>query len=622
MIVKMNKILLLCQAERRAAALKALRALGVLHLVPVREAKSEDTDQARNEARACERAIRVLEQQAALDASSYGSDKSDKSDRSDLSDKPPKTPKAMIRETLALDDERKTLEDRRAALAQEWRPWEDLGDFDPQAVRALAERGVTLRLYRSREPQPPAAPDGFHLFPLVWGPKGGAYALVGDGEAETPPESEPLPLPTRSLSETRQEAEEIGRRLDEIGERLRALAAQRTALDAALPQFRDAARFAEAQAGMDAQGPLAWLRGYCPADQADAIRRAAAKEGWGLLIEEPDENDAPPTQIRHPFWVKPIQSVLDMIGILPGYREVDISAVFLLFFSVFFAMIVGDAGYGMIFLALSFFARKKMTAAPKEPFRLLYILSASTIVWGLMTGNIFGIRAFPALLQPLRIGWLSNIENIMLLCFLLGAIHLTIAHGWNVLRMIKTPQALAHAGWIAITWVMFFAARTMILNQEFPAFVYALLGVGLLAVILFMTPPKLLKTEWTSHVMLPLTVIGNFVDVVSYVRLFAVGSASLAVAQAFNDMAVGGEMSVLRGLGAALILFAGHALNIVLCGLGVLVHGVRLNTLEFSGHIGMQWTGEPYRPFAAEILEPEQSNIKNDEAGDGLKRPA
>jgi V/A-type H+-transporting ATPase subunit I len=89
------------------------------------------------------------------------------------------------------------------------------------------------------------------------------------------------------------------------------------------------------------------------------------------------------------------------------------------------------------------------------------------------------------------------------------------------------------------------------------------------------------------------------VDVVSYVRLFAVGSASLAVAVAFNQMAIGnGINSILSGVIAALILFMGHALNILLCAMGVLVHGVRLNTLEFSGHVGMQWAGFKYNPFA------------------------
>jgi V/A-type H+-transporting ATPase subunit I len=80
--------------------------------------------------------------------------------------------------------------------------------------------------------------------------------------------------------------------------------------------------------------------------------------------------------------------------------------------------------------------------------------------------------------------------------------------------------------------------------------------------------------------------------------LFAVGTAGYAVASSFNKMILGGGVEgVLAGLLAALLLFLGHALNLILCAMGVLVHGVRLNTLEFSSHIGMAWTGLPYRPF-------------------------
>ena len=97
---------------------------------------------------------------------------------------------------------------------------------------------------------------------------------------------------------------------------------------------------------------------------------------------------------------------------------------------------------------------------------------------------------------------------------------------------------------------------------------------------------------------LPLDVIGSFSDIVSYIRLFAVGFASFIVASSFNTMAVGsGIDNVVSGIIAAVIMFLGHTLNIALCGMAVLVHGVRLNMLEFSGHVGVQWTGKPYEPF-------------------------
>jgi V/A-type H+/Na+-transporting ATPase subunit I len=590
MIVPMKKILLLCLNSQREKALSALRAMGTLHLRPVREVRGDSVEQARNELRTLERGFKILNAAAAEapDARPAGS-------------APPvdaNAAEALAREAIALREKLDGLEERRQALAREWQPWCELGDFDPDQIRQLEKHGVVARLFRYTGAQPSVAPAGFRQFPLVRYKKGGLYALIGADEPAT--EDEPVPLPARSAEKIRREQRDLETAYGDAARQLANLTARRADLEPALARQREELRFAEARAGMDGQGNLTWLRGYLPADQDAALLQAARQYGWALRSEEPAPADEPPTLIRHPAWVRPIKSVMDMIGILPGYREADISGAFLLFLSVFFAMIVGDAGYGMIFLALTFWARRQKPAAPKEPFRLLYIMSFGTVIWGLMTGNIFGMTAYPAFLAPLRIEWLSSNENLMLLCFLIGALHLTLAHAWNIVRFGRSLLSLAQAGWIAITWVMFFTARSMILGGDFPSWALALLAAGLVAVVLFMTPRSKLKTEWTAHVMLPLTVIGNFVDVVSYVRLFAVGSASLAVAQAFNGMAIGDDMGVLQGLVAALILFAGHTLNILLCGLGVLVHGVRLNTLEFSGHIGMQWTGQPYRPFAPE----------------------
>jgi V/A-type H+-transporting ATPase subunit I len=293
-----------------------------------------------------------------------------------------------------------------------------------------------------------------------------------------------------------------------------------------------------------------------------------------------------------------------MISILPGYREVDISAAFLFFLSIFFAMLVGDAGYGALFLILTAWARIKKPNAPASVFSLLYILSTCTLIWGILTGNYFGYYTYnnlPSPLKALTISWLAGADSethLMLVCFYIGAIHLTLAHLWNTVRMINTTQALAQIGWICTTWTMFFAARTMVLNEPFPGWVQYMLITGVVLIICFMTPVRQLKSEWFNHVMLPLTLISNFVDVVSYLRLFAVGTASFAVANAFNEMLLANGLSVsVAGLGKAVLLFAGHALNIVLAAMGVLVHGVRLNTLEFSSHVGMQWTGTPYQPF-------------------------
>jgi V/A-type H+-transporting ATPase subunit I len=329
-----------------------------------------------------------------------------------------------------------------------------------------------------------------------------------------------------------------------------------------------------------------------------------------LLVDEPSDPDKVPTLIRRPAWVRPVKAVFDMIGIMPGYDEIDVSSAFLVFFSIFYGMLVGDAGYGLIFAILTVAARMKFKNMPKPVFSLLMITSFCTIGWGVLTGTYFGIAELPAPLRQVKIDWLSKDENIMALCFLIGAIHLTLAHGWKALAIGKRLLALAEIGWILVTWGMFFVARLMVLGRDMPAFAAPVLGVGVAAIVLFMTPVPKLKNEWFNHVMLPLDIISDFVDVVSYVRLFAVGMATLAVASAFNDMAIGdGINSIVGGLGAAVVLFIGHTLNIVMAIMGVLVHGLRLNALEFSQHMGITWKGFPYQPFARREREPAAEEV-------------
>ncbi len=98
---------------------------------------------------------------------------------------------------------------------------------------------------------------------------------------------------------------------------------------------------------------------------------------------------------------------------------------------------------------------------------------------------------------------------------------------------------------------------------------------------------------------MPLAIVRAFSDLVSYIRLFAVGYATLVVAVSFNTMALDLKDSGIAGFFAAvLVVVLGHGMNLALASMGVLVHGIRLNMLEFSSHLGMEWSGTRYRPFS------------------------
>ena len=346
-------------------------------------------------------------------------------------------------------------------------------------------------------------------------------------------------------------------------------------------------------------GDIAVIQGYCPVDVVDRIRQGAAANGWACRIEDPDqEAEDVPTLIRNPRWVELIRPVFNFIGVVPGYKEVDISVLFLFFLSIFFALIVGDAGYGLVYLILAIAGRKKFKHLDRSFFILLGEMSVFTIIWGVLTGNYFGIPTQYAPFPQLHLHWLNDKNHIMELCFIIGAVHLTLAHLWHFIRLFPDWTSYAQLGWIGTTWTMYFAACAMLLGHPFPELMYVVLGIGTTLIIVFMMHPKNIAKEWFNLVVFPLNLVGNFVDLVSYIRLFAVGMATYAVASAFNLMSINiGFSSIINDLDAVLILLFGHILNITLSSMGVLVHGIRLNVLEFSTHLGMEWTGTKYDPF-------------------------
>lgn len=585
MIVPMKKVTVLVLENDRDAALEYLREIGVLHVEAVRAVESDDVESARKELEYVSRALDVLP--AAPEAAESG-----------------KSPLDIVHETWRILRERTDVLDELEDLRHEARRIEPFGDFDPVAVRDLAARGVVIRLFSCSPTAPAGAPDGVLRIELGRTKNAVYFAIVHRGAAPEIDAQEER-MPERSLADIRRRMSGLDAKRDALQRDLAGFAGDRPRVEAIVDEAADRLSLAEARAGMGAAGDrILYLQGFCPAVDIGCIREAARACGWGVIDGEPGEEDRVPTLVRSPKWVRPIQTVFKLVGILPGYREIDISAVFLLFFSLFFAMLVGDAGYGFLFLGLTLWARKKLHGKPSPAVALMLIMSVCTIAWGVLSATWFGIDPdkLPAVLRSLRLDWLSGArsqDNIMGLCFLIGAVQLSIAHLWNIGRMRRSLEALAQIGWLGITWVMYAAAGGMVLNRPFPPAMFGVLGVSAALIILFMTPVRKLKSEWFNHVMLPLNFVSSFVDIVSYIRLFAVGTATVAVAQAFNDIALGdGISSIGGGIAAALILFVGHALNIVLAGMGVIVHGVRLNTLEFSGHLGMQWTGVPYRPFA------------------------
>jgi len=603
MIVEMKKVTIFAGAGDADEALEALREVGVLHVQLQRTAAGSCAD--------IEQKIeRVTEALAKIG-----------------SVKKPETllrmPDLVVKDVLELSDKRERLLVAREELETKLGWYATWGDVSLQAVGELADAGVFVRLYSMLQTEYDAIAGTDGVYKVGEHIKRVLVAQVTvDGEPTLDMQEEHLPAQEkRCLLDDHYRVDE---ELAEVDGKLAFLGNYRMMLEEYRRQLGVNLEFAAVRESLALDQGICHLQGFAPVDALDGLRSAAEGNGWAYMFEEPDDDDDVPTLIRNPKWVRTIDPVMAFLGTIPGYRELDISLWFLVFFALFVAILVGDAGYGFIYLFGALLARRKFRRAPAEPFILMYVLSACTIVWGTLSGTWFGsvkIASLPflsSLVVPaissfdLAKGGIDaygkpilydNTKLLMGLCFTIGAVHLTLAHLLAAAKKSNSPKAIAEIGWVALIWGLYCLTRMLVLEKPLPAIGPYLLVGGSIVALLFTNYRRnnILKGVGETLIEFPLALIGGFSDVVSYLRLFAVGYTSLVLASSFNGMAAGIKGPA-AGLGAALVLFFGHSLNLVLAGMGVIVHGVRLKMLEFSGHVGNEWSGRKYEPFSEKSM--------------------
>jgi len=588
MIVRMRKVTILVSEKDAHGALQALRKLGLIHVKHMHEPTAHRITSIENRLLTTEKVL------GSLNSTSV---------QKEIADKELLTSSA--KEIIACSDKKQELISRLEELGKKLVWFKEWGNISLSSLAELKKSGVFIKLYVCTGSELKRISPEKLVYVIRKAGRKVYAALVstdheeslGFAEAEIPHED--MRSLERKISAVADELEYTNRRLLE-------LSAYRNCFLKLKDDLLRRLEFYKVKFGMAHQGSLCCLQGFCPRGSVPQITKLAQREGWGTIIEEPDNPAEVPTLIRNPRWIEIIKPVFKFMGTSPGYAEFDISLPFLIFFSIFFAMLIGDAGYGILFLIFTFSIHKRFRSFPREIFLLIYVLSWGTIIWGAVTGTWFGFEEIAQLpvLNSLVVGRINSFVDsnqifMIHLCFLIGAIHLTIAHGIKVFRFINSWSALAQVGWMCIIWGTFFVAGRLILDRPLPDFALLLGIVGAALVVLFSAREKnILKGAFISLANLPLKIISSFSDIVSYLRLFAVGYATVAVASTFNNMALGtGFNSFLAGGLSALILFFGHLLNIILGLMAVIVHGLRLNMLEFSGHLDMEWSGKEYKPF-------------------------
>ena len=491
---------------------------------------------------------------------------------------------------------------RLEAAVAEYAPF---GGFDPALARGLEGKGFKTVLARA-----PAGAECQVEAEIVreTGPSGTRFrhfAFVNP-VLPLPPQFEIVPMPAEPPEAWAKRLEKARASLAAVTKALADQADRIPEIEELAPGLRDAAAFAAAEEKLGASGGLAWIEGWVPVDAVPALRARANNESWGLLLRPAEPGETPPTLVRPPAMFRPVTALFSALGISPAYTESDVSIPFFAYFTVFFAMLVGDGGYGL--LTLLFTALAKIKLRSRFPFPWLVLLSVfglATVGWGALSNTWFG--ASPEWLANPVSAWLDsnpggqdeNYHHIMLVCFTLGVSHLVAARLWNAVCVFPDRSFLAQIGWAGILVFMYWMTCSIVgIFPGVPDAMVATMCVSVALVFLFTLRASELKTRGIELGMLPLNIMSALGDIISYVRLFAVGLASVKVAQNFNDMATGLDMPVwLKVVPMALILLVGHALNFAMAGLAILVHAVRLNTLEFSNHKGITWAGYAYSPF-------------------------
>lgn len=604
MIVPMKYLTLLCVKKEHETALEELRKAGCVHL----ELKSSDSQQFRNASARQElvsRAIATIEKAADPKGLLIAQNKNADPER--MTEELLKAPLdgSSLQKGSALDRAKAVRDfsdemDSCLALLNLAKTEHDryfpFGNFDLSLPDQLAQKGLTVRLFTLpfNETLPE---DGDGFFKILSQDEKMKYGVQIGGEM-LPENCTTVPFPPKSpdayghlmgLAENR--AKEIRTLLGNQKDSLDTLKAE-------LKKQEECVTFVIAMDSMGSNEEIAWITGWVPAPKSEEIRELAKKNAWGALMRDPEPDEFPPTLLEPPKIFKPVLSLFQALGIAPAYSEADVSVPFFAFFSIFFAMLVGDGGYGAVILALTIFARYKMPKAPRSPFILMTVFSIATIIWGILSNSWFGTS--PKFMSNAVSDWLADpsYKNWMLLCFSLGVIHLMIARVWNAICLFPDTKGLAEFGWAGIVAFMFTITCSVVGIFPCPTFMYWVLGVSIVLVFGFSLKRSELKEHGVELGMLPLNIAGALGDIISYVRLFAVGLASVKVAQNFNDMAINLGLPIwAKIIPMILILLIGHGLNFAMAGLSILVHAVRLNTLEFSNHKGISWSGYAFHPF-------------------------
>lgn len=516
-------------------------------------------------------------------------------------------PLALQQRALELEDRLRTREDERDLLRVRVRALEPWGAFEFGTPEQMGGQFLWFyqvphyRLHEIPADLPYAITHHDHRF---------AHIVV-----IAPHEPTTMPVPrthTGAISRAR-----LLERLDELDAEIEDLQGERAILtrdaglfEASLARLEDEAARRGAAALAHDDGPLFALSAWAPAPRVDELHAALDRFGVVIQTREPGPDDDPPTLFAGSEALAGAQSLVTFY-MTPGYFTWDPSIAILISFAVMFAMIVADAGYGLLLGLISLLFWRRFDLGMRI---VVGTVVSATVVYGMLVGSYFGV--IPGPLGPLgrvRVLDAADPTTMMAISIVLGVVHLSVANLADAWRL-RSAASLAPLGWVVILLggLSMIGAATDVLPMSLVPGSIAL-GLGALAVLLFSAT----GVGWGTRLLrglLALTGLTNaFGDVLSYLRLFALGLASGSLAAAFNELAQQSHAAI-EGAGiaiAGMILIIGHGLNFLLALMSGVVHGLRLNYIEFFNW-GLKQEGKPFRAFRRkQVKEIEPWNLRS-----------
>lgn len=646
MIVPMKKVSLVILSKEKESALKTLRASGLVHLQNV-EGKGERLSELKNVS-AKLRAAQAILAELKVPPKNLKAVSASNEEAAQCAEK-----------IVSLAERKKALLDKIAQSAAELERLSPWGTVNPSDLAFLSQKGIHLSLYEIPSDKYNLLGEDVKTLLVNSSKTTKRFLLISETEAEKGerpaglvPEAYQVVLPEKSSDEIAAEIDSAKGEISKIEAELLESANYAKSLSDYEKSLASEIEFESVRSGMEQEAEekntsLSWISGFVPVDSLSALKETAAQSGWALLCEDPSEDDAVPTKLKNNKLVSLIYPLTDFLDVTPGYREFDISAWFLLFFCVFFSMIFADAGYGALIAFVGLILVGKSKKGQKSLAALVTLLGACTMVWGVLTCSYFGVDASllpeqlvniscvlfsqPKLvLQGMGADAAKSLadKNQQIFCFTLALIQLSIAHITCCVSNArqKNLKAAGDFGALLQLWGTFYVVLSMVVadgvNYTFPLmdngqsvnlfgfeaphyFPTAALGVlafGFLLNFIFSnyegSVGKSILESFKNIISVLLGIVNVFSDIVSYIRLWAVALAGAAISNTVNEMAgpMIGKLSMI--IVVVILLCFGHGLNMILNLLSVIVHGVRLNTLEFSQHLGMTWSGTKYKPFS------------------------